>query len=226
MKKLGASRQQLYELLDRPALQPLPGDRYEMREWKDCSVNIDYHVDVDHNFYSVPHNLLHEKVEARFTHAVVEIFRKGQRVASHVRLWGRGKYSTQAAHMPAAHRAHAEWSPSRLIAWGEKTGAATGRVVAEILRRFPHPEQGYRSCLGLLRLGKAYGSPRLEAACLRAERLGSPCYRTVKNILASRTDRMPLEDEAPPTPSVPPHDNIRGAGYYAGKESACSTNRP
>jgi transposase len=205
MKKLGVSRRELFE----------------MREWKPCRVNIDYHVEVDHNLYSVPHNLLHERVEARFTQTTVEIFFRGQRVASHARLSGRGRPATNPAHMPAAHRAHAEWSPSRLIAWGEKTGPATGRVVEEIMRRLPHPEQGYRACLGLLRLGKAYGDERLEAACMRAERLGSPRYRTVKNILASGADRRLIEDESPPTYSLPVHDNVRGAGYYAGEEAEC-----
>jgi transposase len=226
MKKLGVSRRELYERLDRPALKALPCQRYEMREWKPCRVNIDYHVEVDHNFYSVPHALLHEDVEARFTHATVEVFFRGQRVASHARLSGRGRHATDPAHMPASHRAHAEWSPSRLIAWGAKTGPATGRVVEEILRRLPHPEQGYRSCLGLLRLGKAYGPERLEAACLRAERLGSPRYRTVKNVLASGADRRLFEDDTPPPTSLPSHDNVRGAGYYADQEAECSTNRP
>lgn len=221
MKKLGASRRELYEQLDRPALKPLPRERYELREWKPCGVNIDYHVEVDRNFYSVPHALLHEEVEARFTQATVEVFFRNKRVASHPRLSGRGRHHTDPAHMPAAHRAHAEWSPSRLIAWGDKTGQATGRVVAEILRRLPHPEQGYRSCLGLLRLGKAYGPDRLEAACLRAERLGSPRYRTVKNILVSGADRCLFDEDAPSTPPLPIHENVRGAGYYADKETEC-----
>jgi transposase len=220
MKKLGVSRRDLFEQLDRPALKPLPPSRYEMRRWKECGVNIDYHVEVDHNYYSVSHALLGEDVEARFTQSTVEIFFKGNRVASHARLSGRGRYSTQPEHMPAAHRAHAEWSPSRLISWGEKTGPATGRVVSEILRRYPHPEQGYRSCLGLLRLSKRYGPERLEAACIRAERLGSPRYQTAKNILASGTDRLALEDDSASTPPLPFHENVRGPGYYAGEEKA------
>ena len=192
-----------------------------MREWKTCRANIDYHVEVDHNYYSVPHNLREEQLEARYTQSIVEIYFNNDRIASHARLWGRGKPSTQPEHMPAAHRAHSEWSPSRLISRGEKTGPATGRVVAEILRRYPHPEQGYRSCLGLLRLSKRYGPERLEAACLRAERLGSPRYQTAKNILAANTDRLPLEDDTPSTPSLPFHENVRGPGYYADKEVEC-----
>jgi transposase len=224
MKKLGASRKELFERLDLPALKPLPASRYELRQWKRCGINIDYHVEVDHNYYSVPHDLRHEtveRVEACFNQTTVEIYFKNNRVASHVRLSGRGHHATRPEHMPAAHRAHAEWSPSRLISWGEKTGPATGRVVAEILRSYPHPEQGYRSCLGLLRLSKSYGLARVEAACVRAEGLGSPRYQTAKNILASGTDRLPFEEEAFVTPSLPFHDNVRGAGYYADKEIEC-----
>ncbi len=221
MKKLSVSRRQMFEQLDRPALKPLPAERYEMAEWHTCRVNIDYHVEVDHNFYSVPHPLLHEKLEARSTTSTVEVFFKGKRVATHVRLTGRGRPSTQREHMPSSHRAHAEWSPSRLIAWAEKTGPATGRVVTEILRSFPHPEQGYRSCLGLLRLARAYGQERLEAACVRAERLGSPRYRTAKNILAAGLDRQLFDEDAGERPSLPVHENIRGADFYAAPEPEC-----
>lgn len=221
MKQLGVSRRELFETLDRPALRPLPARRYEMAEWHGCRVNIDYHVEVDRNFYSVPYALVHEKVEARSTASTVEIFFKGKRIASHPRLTGRGRPSTQREHMPSSHRAHAEWTPSRLIGWGEKTGPATGRVVAEILRSFPHPEQGYRSCLGLLRLAKVYGPERLEAACLRAEKLGSSRYRTVKNILAAGLDRQLFEEDRPEVPRLPVHDNIRGAAFYAAQETEC-----
>ena len=211
MQKLGVSRRQIFERLDKPALQALPRDRYEMAEWKNCRVNIDYHVEVDHNYYSVPYQLIHERVEARFTHSTVEIFFKSRRIASHVRLWGRGKASTQPEHMPSSHRAHAEWTPSRLVGWAEKTGPGTARVVSEILSSRPHPEQGFRSCLGIMRLGQVHGTARLEAACLRAERLGSCRYNTVKNILSAGLEQLALEEG----PSLPPvHDNIRGSEYY------------
>ena len=220
MKHLGASRRELFERLDRPALRPLPLNRYEMAEWKECTVNIDYHVEVSHNYYSVPYQLVGERVEARATAMMVEGFFRGRRVASHVRRRGRGQYATWPEHMPASHRAHAEWTPSRLIAWAEKTGPATGGVVAEILRSRPHPEQGYRSCLGILRLAQRHGASRVEAACARAERLRAESYKTVKNILASGLDTLPWDepDEAPPT--LPAHDNIRGASYYQ-KEDPC-----
>ena len=215
MQKLKVSRRELFERLDQPALQPVPTDRYEPAEWKTCRVNIDYHIDVDRHLYSVPFQLLHETVEARSTASIVEIYSKGQRVASHRRRYDH-QPSTLLDHMPRAHRAHAEWTPSRLIRWAEQTGADTGRLVEEILHRRPHPEQGYRACLGLMRLGRQYGADRLEAASSRALRLKSYSYRTVKNILASGQEQLPFEDSA--TDPTPHHANIRGAAYYINPE--------
>jgi transposase len=212
MKVVGVSRRTLFEQIDRPALKPLPSTRYELAEWKICRPNIDYHVAIDHNFYSVPYQLIDESVDARFTAATVEVFFKSRRVAAHARLTGRGRYATQLEHMPRAHRAHAEWTPSRLIAWAEQTGPATGRLAAGILQRRPHPEQGYRACLGLMRLGRAHGAARLEAACARAERLRSYRFRTVEHILQHQQDRLPL-DEPPARPALT-HENLRGATYY------------
>ena len=218
MKITGVSRRALFAQLDRPALKALPRTRYELAEWKPCRVNIDYHVDVAHNFYSVPYPLVHESVEARFTASIVEVLFKGKRIASHARLTGRGRFATQLAHMPRAHRAHAEWTPSRLIAWADQTGPATGRLVAGILERRPHPEQGYRACLGLMRLGRVHGAERLEAACHRAERLRSYRYRTVEHILTNQQDRLPLDELAPARPALT-HENLRGAEYYAHEET-------
>jgi len=212
MKVVGVSRRTLFEQLDRPALKPLPAHRYEFAEWKVCRPNIDYHVAIDHNFYSVPYQLIDESLEARFTASTVEVFFKGRRVAAHARLTGRGRYATHVEHMPRAHRAHAEWTPSRLIAWATQTGPATGRLVAGILERRPHPEQGYRACLGLMHLGRAHGRDRLEAACQRAEQLRSYRYRTVEHILTNQQDRLPL-DQPPARPALT-HENLRGATYY------------
>ena len=214
MKHLGVSRRELFERLDRPALKPLPSSRFEMATWKECGVNIDYHIAFEHNYYSVPYQLVHQRVEARATSTTIEVFFKSRRVASHARQFGRGRASTLPEHMPRSHRAHAEWTPSRIVAWAEKTGPAAARVVTEILNGRPHPEQAYRACLGLLRLGKSFGPERLEAACRRAEALHSFSYRTVKNILASGLDRVPFDDSGPSP--LPAHDNIRGAAYYQG----------
>jgi len=212
MRTVGVSRRVLFEQLDRPALRPLPATAYELATWKGCRVNIDYHVEVAHNFYSVPYQLVHAQVDTRATAATIEVFHKGRRVAAHGRRTGRGQYATLAEHMPAAHRAHAEWTPSRLIAWADQSGAATGRFVAGLLARRPHPEQGYRACLGLMRLGRVHGADRLDAACARAERLRSYRYRTVEHILQSQQDRLPL-DEPPARPPLA-HENVRGATYY------------
>ena len=224
MQVVGVSRRVLFEQLDRPALRPLPSHRYELATWKPCRVNIDYHVEVDHNWYSVPYQLIHEKAEARATHATVEVFFKGRRLASHARRTGRHQYATDPAHMPRSHRAHAEWTPSRLIDWAEHTGPATGRLVAGILERRPHPEQGYRACLGLMRLGRVHGMDRLDAACARAERLRSYRFRTVEHILTNQQDRLPLDEPAPARPALT-HENLRGAAYYEEAYADASDDR-
>ena len=154
-----------------------------------------------------------EQVEVRYTTNTVEIFYRGKRLTSHRRRYD-GQPSTHREHMPSAHRAHAEWTPSRLIRWAEQAGPATGQLVAQIIERRPHPEQGYRACLGIMRLGQQHGNDRLDAASARAMALGSYRYRTVKNILAAGQDRLPLEPAAETTPT-PTHTNIRGADYYA-----------
>ena len=226
MRKLGVSRRELFEQLDHPLLRPLPTTRYEFADWTEAGVNIDYHVAVEHNYYSVPHQLLHERVEIRLTATVVEVFLKGRRIASHRRRRGRAEYATDPAHMPHAHRAHAEWTPSRLIAWAETTGPTTGALVAAILASKPHPEQGYRACLGLMRLGQRHGPARLEAAAARALQLGAPSYRTVQNILTSGVEQLPLADGTAVPPPLPVHPNIRGSAYYTREESLCSLTPP
>jgi transposase len=161
---------------------------------------------------------VHAWVEARYTATIVEIYYKGRRITSHKRRYDH-KPSTHPEHMPSSHRAHAEWTPSRLVRWAEKTGPAAGQLIRQILESRPHPEQGYRACLGIMRLGRRYGPERLEAACARANRLRSPSYRTVRNILSSAQDQLPFTEET--TPSMPVHDNIRGADYYAAQEEEC-----
>jgi len=221
MQKLKVSRRELWEQLDRPALKPLPTNRYEPSQWAACKVNIDYHVEVARHLYSVPYQLVGQLLEARYTGTVVEIYYRGRRLESYPRRYDRGA-TTRAEHMPSSHRAHAEWTPSRLIHWAAKIGPACGRLATGILESRPHPEQGYRACLGLMRLGKTYGGGRLEAACERAEHLRSYSYRTVKNILASSQDRLPLEDQPDNVATTPVHDNIRGGAYYAhDKEHEC-----
>jgi transposase len=213
-QKIEGSRRTLFESLDRPALLPLPERRYEYAEWKKARVNIDYHIDVLGHYYSVPHTLVRAVVEVRIAQSTVEVFHDGRRVAAHVRGRRKGGFTTLAAHRPKAHQKHLEWTPSRLIRWAEQTGPSTGRLVEQILADRPHPEQGYRACLGLLRLGQRHGADRLEAACRRALAIRGTSYRSVKSILQSGLDRIPLEGQtALALPQA--HEHVRGATYYA-----------
>lgn len=212
-QKLPGSRRSMFEELDRPALKPLPPQPYEYAEWKKPKVNIDYHVDVEGHYYSVPYRLARDKVDARITATVVEIFRKGKRVASHIRSHRKGKHTTLKEHMPKSHQQYLEWTPSRIINWAEKTGPNTAKLVATIMESRPHPQQGFRSCLGVMRLVKDFGAKRLEAACSRALHIGSATYQSVKSILKNGLDRQQtLEVEAEPEPIE--HPNIRGSDYY------------
>jgi transposase len=211
-QRLPGSRRSVFESLDRPAMRPLPLTPYVYAEWKEVTVAFDYHVDVDRHYYSVPHALVGHSVWARFTAATVEVFFRSERVAGHVRSYQRGRHTTLPEHMPKSHRAHAEWSPKRLIPWGESIGPHTGAIVEHLLRSKPHPEQGYRACLGLLALAREYGEQRLEAASLLAVRLGSPTRKSAKSILESRRDLRPGTEAL--ALELPAHGNVRGPGYY------------
>jgi len=215
MRHYDASRHALFARLDRPALRPLPAAPFVYAEWKVARVNIDYHVEIAGHYYSVPHALVHVQVDVRTTAGTVEIFHRGQRVASHLRSAARGQHTTVIAHMPKAHQRHREWSPSRLVAWAASIGPQTAQLAQAILAARPHPEQGYRSCLGLFRLGRRDGAARLEAACARALAMGARSYRHVDAILKHGLDRVPLP-AASPAPPAPPvvHDQVRGATYY------------
>jgi transposase len=211
-KKLPGCRASAFDALDRPALRPLPAARMAVARFKRARVNIDYHVELDGHFYSVPHRLVRSSVELRVTASTVEILSGNQRVAAHAYSSRRGAHTTVAEHMPASHRAHREWTPQRLIAWGVSIGARCGQLVRWQMEHRPHPEQGYRACLGLQRLARQFGPQRLEAACARALAIGSPTYRSVASILASGVDRQLVA--APAEVALPLHENVRGADYY------------
>lgn len=211
-QKLPGNRASAFADIDAPALQPLPLQRYEIAHFKRVKVHIDYHVDIERHRYSVPHALVGQTLEARVTATVVEVLHRGQRVASHARNSRQGGFSTQVAHMPAAHRAHLEWTPQRLIHWGQSIGPACAEAVTRLLARHKHPEHGYRACLGMLSLAKRYGKDRLEAACTRALQIGTCQYRHVSAILKNRQDQT-----APVTADEwisPDHAHVRGPGYY------------
>jgi transposase len=214
MRRYGMSRRQMYEQVDRPALRPLPSERFVYGEWKKARVNIDYHIEVDHHYYSVHHSLFQEQVEVRMTSTTVEIFLGGQRVASHLRSYIRGGHTTIPEHMPKSHRQHLEWTPSRIIDWAATIGPQTKGLVKAILADRPHPEQGYRSCMGILRLAKCYGNVRLEAAASRALAAGARSYRHVDSILKNGLDRLPQPLPFPPARVISNHENVRGQEYY------------
>ena len=212
-QKLDGCRASLFATLDAPALTPLPAQPWQWATFKTVKAHIDYHVEVEYHRYSVPHSLVGLELEARITDALVEVLHRGQRVACHARSSRRGGFTTVDAHMPAAHRAHKQWTPERLIHWGGGIGPNTGQFVAQLLQRFRHPEHGYRSCLGLLSQAKHYGPVRLEAACTLALELRAGHYRHVRDILANGRDLVPRSEPAPEW-VAPAHDNVRGAANY------------
>ena len=213
-KKLPGCRQSAFEKLDAPYLRALPATRFVLAEWKRAGVNIDYHVEYGGHYYSVPHALVRQKVELRITRSTIEVLAKGRRVASHPRNPRKGGYSTVADHMPAAHRAHAEWSPGRLMNWAASIGPATDELVKRLLMEKQHPEQGYRACLGLMRLARKVGHERMEAACTRALAIGAHRYRSVASILEKGLDRQPVTGPAQAELPLPNHANVRGPEYY------------
>lgn len=213
-QKIEGSRRSLFETVDQPALKPLPATPYEYAEWERPQVNVDYHVEVRKHYYSVPFALIGQRMEARLTEHVVELFHQGQRVASHRRCTLKGRHTTVDEHMPPAHQKYLEWTPQRLLSWAEKTGPVTRRFIEALMAARTHPQQGFRAALGILRLGDRDGAARLEAACNRALTLRSFSYRSVDSILRHHLDQQPLT-ETPPNDTPPlAHDNLRGRDYY------------
>lgn len=216
-QKLEGCRESLFLSLERPVLRPLPRPPYEYAEWRKARVNIDYHVEVDHHYYSVPYPLIHQQVEVRLTQTTVEILHRGTRVASHLRSCNRGRHTTISEHMPRHHREYLDWNPSRLIRWATQIGPDTAAVVEHILAARAHPAQGYRACLGILRLSRP-DAARLEAACSRALALQAFSYRSIASILKHGLETRPLPA---PLPVLAPitHAHIRGSHYYAQEET-------
>lgn len=221
-QKLPGSRKSWFDTLEREALKPLPESRYEISEWKRARVNIDYHVELFRHYYSVPYALVREEVEIRYTALTVEILHKGKRVASHRRDDHPGQHTTLPPHMPKSHRKYLEWGPSRILEWAKNMGESTEQVVKKLLDSRQYPEQAYRSCLGILRMGKSFGKDRLEAACARAVAIHGESYKSIRSILEKGLDKIPLGEESKePLPLF--HQNIRGADYYQTKkeEKSC-----
>jgi transposase len=217
--KLDTTRRELYETIDRPALKPLPSHRYEYAEWKKLRVNIDYHVEVDHHYYSVPYQLVKEQVDVCFTNHSVEVLFKNHRVASHKRSYKQGSFTTLKEHMPKSHQRYLEWTPSRIIKWAGRNGPKTKKLVSRIMENRPHPEQGFRSALGIMRLAKHYSPERLEQACARALLIKGYSYNSVKSILKNGLDQQSLLPELAEHTCPATHQNIRGKQYYQQKEA-------
>ena len=212
MKHLGQSRLELYDEVDRPALSPLPAQPYEFALWKKARVHIDYHVSFEKHFYSVPYTLTGKEVTIRATEKTVEIFYQRKRVAPHPRSTAQGRFSTHSVHMPPEHQFYSKWSPERFLRWAKEIGEQTSELISRALDARRHPEQAYRTCLGVLGLAKRYSPERLEAACQRANTAGISSYKGVHNILKNKLDQRPLEPES--DIPLPPHENIRGENYY------------
>jgi len=212
MAHLECSRRALFQELDQPALRPLPERPYEFAVWKKARVNIDYHIEFEKHYYSVPYTLIHKEVYVRATSSTIEVFHNHQRVASHQRTQAPGRHTTISEHMPPAHQKYQEWSPERITRWTQTIGPHTTQLVHVLLDSRPHPQQTYRSCLGLLRLGSRFGEERLEAACRRALAAGIHSYKGVKNILEAQLDQV--EPEEPPDLVPQTHENVRGPAYY------------
>ncbi len=212
-KKLPGSRRSTFIEVDKPALQPLPKDKYQFTEIKKATVHIDYHIEIDRRYYSVPYNLVKKKVEAHITNNTVSIYYKGSRVASHAKVYRQGQQSTIVEHMPIKHQKYHDWHPGRFLNWANEIGPATGAVIKDLLQKRMHPEQSYRSCFGVLDLEKKYSKPRLESACARAVHIGAMSRKSVISILKNGLDQVPLTE---PKSSIltENHENIRGSQYY------------
>ena len=211
-KKLPGSRGSLFNDLDRPALKRLPLEPYCFAEWKRLSVPLDYHVSVDGHSYSVPFQLVGQKLAIRFTNTTIECFLKGRRVASHARSYLKGSHTTVNAHRPKAHQHYAHWSVERLLEWAQRRGGTTGEVITTILEQSPHLQPGLRSALAVMRLEKSYGPERLETACGRALLIGGCSFKSIASILKTGLDEHPIERSSEPV--VVEHANIRGPSYY------------
>jgi transposase len=212
MRRLGVSRRQMFETVERPVMQPLPEQDYEYAEWKLARVGLDYHVEVASFFYSVPHTLLREQVDTRATARTIEVFHRGRRIAAHARRYGGQRYGTLPEHMPSAHRRYAEWTPERFQRQARDIGPDTEGLILALLARRPHPEQGFRTCLGVLRLFRGIDAARAEAVSRRAIEVGGLSYASIASILKHRLDQKASPQAADGTPLL--HDNIRGSGYF------------
>jgi len=212
-QKLPGSRLSEFESVDKPALKPLPSYRYEYATWKKVRVHVDYHVEVAHHYYSVPYQYCKQELDCRMTSTLIQCFYKSKLIASHVRVYRKG-HTTITEHMPKAHQEYAKWTPERIIEWAQKSGEHTARLIQSMIDSRPHPQQAYRACLGVLRLGKQFGDDRLEKAARRALSLGALSYHSIASILKRRLEDEPLPSSSTQVGLAIVHEHVRGGEYY------------
>lgn len=216
-QKIPGSRASHFQELEKPELKPLPAMRYEYAEWKKARAGSNYHIEIAKHYYSVPFSFAKKELQVRYDYKIIEVFHKSTRIASHVRSFVAYGYTTDPSHMPKNHQAQVEWTPERIIAWGKKTGPYTAEFLGAIMKSRNHPQQGFRACIGVLRLGKRYGEQRLEAACNRALSIGSYTFKSVESILKNNLDQSPLPPNSGPLDEKPVpdnHENVRGQNYF------------
>ena len=216
-QKMPGSRKTQFEELEKPLLKPLPASRYLFAQWKKVRAGADYHIELEQHYYSVPYTFTKKVLDARFTKNTVEIFYKNKLITSHARSYSNYQHTTLNQHMPKSHQAYAEWTPERIRQWAAKTGEFTAQLVEKVIAAKAHPQQGFRACLGILRLGKKYGPERLDAACHRALMIGAASYKSIESILKNRLDQQPLPESKPVTSSpvtLQKHEYIRGQNYF------------
>jgi len=213
-QKLQGSRLSQFQDLEKPALKPLPAIRYEYAEWKKVKAGFNYHVELDKHHYSVPFTLVKKDLHVRHNSKVVEIFYKNERIASHVKSHVANGYTTNPLHMPKNHQSHVEWTPERIKAWAGTIGPETAHFVEAVMSARLHPQQGFRSCLGILRLAKRYGHARLEAACKRALLIQSYSYKSIESILKSNLESQPLQNNQATASPPEAHEYVRGQEYF------------
>ena len=214
MKHIGKSRKELFDSVDLPNLLPLPQRNFKFIEWKKAKVGIDYHVKFENNFYSVPYKYIHTNTEIRASERVIEVYIKGEAISSHMRTYEVYKFITRKEHMPQNHQAMLKWTPKRINDWANKIGEQTGLLISELIKSRTHPEQGYRSCLGIIGLSKKYGDDNLELACKRANHFGTISYKKIEKILKTGLFKKDVDKEITNETVSSNHSNIRGKEYY------------
>ena len=212
MRKIAVSRRELFEQIERGALQSLPDEDWEFAEWRRARVNVDYHIEAHDFLYSVPDRLISAEVDVRVTARIVEIFHRGKRVSVHQRRYIGTRHSTDPDHMPSSHRHYAEWTPERFLRWGSKIGPNTEGLIAAVLARRKHPEQSYRTCLGILHHYRGVAPTRAETVSARALELGALTSKSIASLLSRKPDKSAVKDGAQCT--LFDHANLRGPGYY------------